>query len=443
MKRRINTLHKGMFKGNKTSNIIELHSKKRQKEKSKKNQNINISQYKYSNNNDDINKNKNKSISKNKQYNKNISPPNKKEKVSNIYNDTFSDSDSSHNKSIIKNKLYNKYAKSGTYFKRLRQQVIDKFISGKPLISIERMYNNPEVKKMFAVQNNTEKTNYHSNNSYKNYEEGISSTKKERDRRIPPSKFIPIPNINNNNMNIKYADEFNNNFNNINYINNINDTEGNIINNYDNDFNNFNTMNKINPYYYYHKIQNPNNLNIFQSNNKFIPFLNNKKQKYNNSNNMGFISTKGNNEINSINNGGEKDIFEYDAMQDIKKEFRKKRITNEEDNRENYMVQLSEINEEINNEFYNNYYKNENKEYDEVEDINNLLNNLKNGNNNHFNDYNIFPYPNREKDSFFNNLLIKKDKEKNFVNYYKNNQKRIFETSEENNDIRYDSPSKK
>ena len=436
MKRRINNLHKGMLKGNKTSNIIELHSKKRQPEKSKEDQNINISQYKYSNNNEDINKNKNKSISKNKQHKKNISPS-KKEKVSNIYNDTFSDSDSSHNKSIIKTKLYNKYAKSGTYFKRLRQQVIDKFISGKPLISIERMYNNPEVKKMFGVQNNSEKTNYQSNNSYKNYEECISSKKKERDRRIPPSKFIPMPNIYNNNMNIKYTNEFNNNFSNINNINNINDNEESNRNNY---IKSINTMNKNNPYYYYHNIQNPNNLNIFQNNNnQFIPFLYNQKQKYdNNINNMSFISS---NENNEINNGGEKDIFEYDTLQDIKKEFRKKRISNEE-NREKYMIQLSGINEEINNEYNNDYYKNENREYNEVEDINNLLNNLKNANNNnYYNEYNIFPQSNRENDSYFSSLLVKKDREKNFVNYFKNN-KRIIETSETNNDIIYDTPSK-
>ena len=437
MKRRINNLHKGMFKGNKTSNIIELHSKKRPKEKSKEDKNIDISQYKYSNNNDDKNKNKNKSNSKNKQYKKNISPS-KKEKVSNIYNDTFSDSDSSHNKSIIKTKLYNKYAKSGTYFKRLRQQVIDKFISGKPLIGIERMYNNPEVKKMFGIQNNSEKTNYQSNNSCKNYEEGISSKKKERDRRIPPSKFIPMPNVYNKNMNIKYTDEFNNNLSNINNINNINDNEESNRNNY---IQNINIMNKHNPYYYYHKNQNLNHLNIFQNYNQFIPFLYNQKQKCdNNINNMRFISSNENNNINNnINNGGEKDIFEYDTIQDIKKEFRKKRIAKEE-NRGNYMIQLSGINEEINNEYNNDYYKNENREYNEVEDINNLLNNLKNANNNYYNEYNA-PHPNKENDSYFSNLLVKKNKEKNFVNYFKNNQ-RIIETSESINDIIYDTPSK-
>ena len=116
MKRRINNLHKGMFKGNKTSNIIELHSKKRY-DKSKENQNINISQYKYDNNDNDISKN-NKSKNIGHKKNRNKSPNKKeKEKISNIYNDTFSDSDLSHNKSMIKTKLYNKYSKSWTYYK--------------------------------------------------------------------------------------------------------------------------------------------------------------------------------------------------------------------------------------------------------------------------------------------------------------------------------------
>ncbi len=75
MKRSINNLHKGMFKGNKTSNIIELHSKKRY-DKSKENQNINISQYKY-NNNDISKNNQSKNIEHKKIRNKS---PNKKEK---------------------------------------------------------------------------------------------------------------------------------------------------------------------------------------------------------------------------------------------------------------------------------------------------------------------------------------------------------------------------
>ena len=70
------------------------------------------------------------------------------------------------------------------------------------------------------------------------------------------------------------------------------------------------------------------------------------------------------------------------------------------------------------------------------------MNNLKNANNNnYYNEYNIFPQSNRENDSYFSSLLVKKDKEKNFVNYFKNN-KRIIETSETNNDIIYDTPSK-
>ena len=426
MKRRINNLHKGMFKGNKTSNIIELHSRKRQEEK--ENQNINISQYKYANNKEKVSKN----ISNNIRQKKNNSPI-KNQKVSNIYNDTFSDSDSSHNKSMIKTKLYNKYTKSGTYFKRLRQQVIDKFISGNPLISIERMYNNPEVKKMFGVQNNTEKSNYLSNNySYKNEEEIIISKKEERDRRIPPSKFIPMQNIFNN-MNPQFNDTYNNTFNNINSINNLNDTEEINPNNCSNNFS------KINPNYYRPKIQNQKNKNIYQNNNNYNPYLCNQKQKQNNINNMSFMNTNDNNEINSINDNSERDIFEFDELQNMEKEFRRKRISNKE-NGENYMIQLSGINEEISDE-YNNYYKNENKEYNEKEDITNLLNNLKNGNKNYI-DYNNFPYGGRENDSYFNNLLIKKDKNNHFINYFKN-KPRIMGTTETNNDISFDTPSKK
>ena len=132
-------------------------------------------------------------------------------------------------------------------------------------------------------------------------------------------------------------------------------------------------------------------------------------------------------------NNSEMDMFEYDGIHDINKEFRKKRISNN-DNKDNYMIELSGINEEINNEY--------NKEYNEKENINNLLNNLKNANNNNYNDYNIYSYENRYNDSYFNNLLIKKDKENNFVNYFKKNQG-VIENSEVFNDIGFDSSSKK
>ena len=45
----------------------------------------------------------------------------------------FSDLDSSNEKSIINSKMYGNCIKSGTYFSKLRKQLIDKFISGKPL----------------------------------------------------------------------------------------------------------------------------------------------------------------------------------------------------------------------------------------------------------------------------------------------------------------------
>ena len=55
MKRRINNLHKGLFKLNKASNIIELHSKKnnqeknneKERDKDKEKENISINQYRY------------------------------------------------------------------------------------------------------------------------------------------------------------------------------------------------------------------------------------------------------------------------------------------------------------------------------------------------------------------------------------------------------------
>ena len=165
MKRRINNLHKGLFKLNKASNIIELHSKKnnqekdneREKDKEKDKENININQYRYLND-EENNIKKSKNISKyEKQNNKRKSSLNNEKEI-NIYENTFSDLDSSNKKSIINSKIYGNYIKNGKYFTKLRQQVIDKFISGKPLISIDRMYNNPEVKRMFGVVTNTIKT---------------------------------------------------------------------------------------------------------------------------------------------------------------------------------------------------------------------------------------------------------------------------------------------
>ena len=415
MKRRINNLHKGMFKGNKTSNIIELHSRKKQ-DKSEENIDMNISKYKCKNN--DKNISRDNDDSKNNEVKKNNSP-NKKERKTNIFNDSFSDSDSSHNKSMIKAKLYNKYTKSGTYFKRLRQQVIDKFISGKPLISIERMYNNPEVKKMFGVQNNSE-NNYQSNTPYKNTEKNnISSEEEERDRRIPPSKFMPIPNNYNNTMNIQYNNannynRFNDNFNNFDSIDNSEEL----------DSNNFNTMNKMDNIYHRNKIPNKfissNNTNFYQNYNKYNPQIYNHNKKINN--NMSFINNENSLMKSGMNDNHERDMFEFDIMEDLNKDFRKKRIPNNE-KRDDYMIQLNGINEELNSEYNDSYYyKNENKEYSEEENINNLLNNLKNANNSNYNDEgrSDFPFDNKDNDSYFNNLLNKNKNENNFVNYFKN-----------------------
>ena len=366
--------------------------------------------------------------------------------MNNLFNDSFSDSDSSHNKSFMKTQLYGKYAKSGTYFKRLRQQVIDKFISGKPLINIDRMYNNPEVKKMFGIINDSEKTNYQSSNSYKNKDDTINNKMKfeeERDRRIPPSKFIivPIPNndFNNNTNNLQYNDISNINNNNSQYNNINNDYNSNYNNNIIEEINtnNFN-MNKINPIYYNNQNLRPNNINIYQNNN-YIPHMFNQQKRIKSNNNIGLMSTSDNNEINSINNNNERDIFEYNYLhEDLNNEFRKKRISDNKFRRENYMINFNEINEEINNDYNNNYYQNENKQIIEAEDINNLLNNLKKENNN----YNIFTGINKDNDSYFNNLLIKKEKENKYINYF-DNQQGINESLVQNNGIRFGTPPKK
>jgi len=421
MKRRINNLYKGMFKGNKTSNIIELHSRKKNPEK-KENQNPNVSFYENKNNNLSKN-NKSNNINPNKDVSANNNNDNKDKQIMNLYDNSFSDSDSSNNKSLANTKLYGKYAKSGKYFKKLRQQVIDKFISGKPLISIDRMYNNPEVKKMFGIKNSSEKPNYQSNSSFKKNEDNFigdnMSIDEERDRRIPPSKFLPLPNPNNViNDSIQY-NEINNNFNNINNLEEI-------TQNY-----------KINPVYYNNQSLNPNqNILIFEKNKEFLPSFYNQKQRINNINNLKFINDSDKNEINLMNSN--RNMIEFNYLNDLNNEYRKKRISHNK-SKDKYMIQFKGINEELNNEEYNsNYYKNENKEKIEAEDINNLLNNLKKENNN----YNIFTSINKDNNSYFNNFLINKDLGSNYINYFKNQQS-IIETSEQNNDIRFDTPIKK
>ena len=421
MKRRINNLYKGMFKGNKTSNIIELHSRKKNQEK-KGNQNLNISFYE--NKNINISKN-NKSINikPNKDISSNNNDDNKDKQIMNLYDNSFSDSDSSHNKSLANTKLYGKYAKSGKYFKKLRQQVIDKFISGKPLISIDRMYNNPEVKKMFGIKNNSEKTNYQSNSSFKKNEDNFLPDNmlidEERDRRIPPSKFLPQSNNNNILNDSNQYNDINNNFNNINNLEEISQ-------NY-----------KINPIYYHNQNLNPNqNFIIFEKNNEFLPSFYNKKERINSLNNMKYINDSEKNEINLMNSN--RNMIEFNYLNDLNNEYRKKRNSLNK-SKEKYMIQFKGINEELNNEEYtSNYYENENKEKSEAENINNLLNNLKKENNN----YNIFTNINKENNSYFNNYLINKDMGNNYINYFKN-QKNIIESSEQNNDIRFDTPIKK
>ena len=453
MKRRINNLHKGLFKLNKASNIIELHSKKnnqekdneREKDKEKDKENININQYRYLND-EENNIKKSKNISKyEKQNNKRKSSLNNEKEI-NIYENTFSDLDSSNKKSIINSKIYGNYIKNGKYFTKLRQQVIDKFISGKPLISIDRMYNNPEVKRMFGVVTNTEKTNYMSDgsnniNEYNNKNSSNGENEIERDRRIPPSKLLPLM-INNNenvlplqfnesikNVNIgqnpfleNFVENKNNNFINENNLgNNMN------INDINNNFNSikgigkfeeinpidFNTMNKIKPFYLnmQNNEQNPNPL--------FFPIMNNNPPKQNileAKNNFQLLNN--NSELNPLNNSlnnKNKPLFEpYEFnYQDIfnNNRIRRQRRTNDSQNINNSLIQFNGINEQINNK-QNNFYQNMNPEFQEQEQINELINNIKRANDKNFNVFSNL----RNDNSYFNNLITKNDIGHNFIN---------------------------
>ena len=453
MKRRINNLHKGLFKLNKSSNIIELHSKKnnqekdneREKDKEKEKENININQYRYFNN-EENNIKKSKNISKyEKQNNKRKSSLNKEKEI-NIYENTFSDLDSSNKKSIINSKIYGNYIKNGKYFTKLRQQVIDKFISGKPLISIDRMYNNPEVKRMFGVVTNTERTNYRSDtsnniNENNNINSSNGDNEIERDRRIPPSKILPL--MMNNNENILPL-QFNENIKNVNIgqnplLNNfvenknINSNENNFgvninLNENNNNFNSikgmgnldeinqidFNTMNKIKPFYLdlHDNDQNSNPL--------FIPLMYNNSQK---SNIFGaknnFQTLNNNNELNPLNdrynnmNKPPFDLYEFD-YQDIfnnNNRVRRKRKAEDSQNINNSLIQFNGINELMNNK-QNNFYQNIDPEFQEQEQINELINNIKRANDKNFNVFSNL----RNDNSYFNNLITKNDMGHNFIN---------------------------
>ena len=453
MKRRINNLHKGLFKLNKASNIIELHSKKnnqekdneREKDKEKDKENININQYRYLND-EENNIKKSKNISKYENQNNKRKSSLNNEKEINIYENTFSDLDSSNKKSIINSKIYGNYIKNGKYFTKLRQQVIDKFISGKPLISIDRMYNNPEVKRMFGVVTNTEKTNYMSDgsnniNEYNNKNSSNGENEIERDRRIPPSKLLSLM-INNNenvlplqfnesikNVNIgqnPFLENFVENKNN-NFINENNLGTNMNINDINNNFNSikgigkfeeinpidFNTMNKIKPFYLnmQNNEQNPNPL--------FFPIMNNNPPKQNileAKNNFQLLNN--NNELNPLNNSlnnKNKPLFEpYEFnYQDIfnNNRIRRQRRTNDSQNINNSLIQFNGINEQINNK-QNNFYQNMNPEFQEQEQINELINNLKRANDKNFNVFSNM----RNDNSYLNNLIAKNDISRNFIN---------------------------
>ena len=438
MKRRINNLHKGLFKLNKTSNIIELHSKKNNQEKDieKDKENININQFRYINE-EENNIKKSKNISKyDNNPNKRKSSVNKereKERENNIYENTFSDLDSSNKKSIINSKIYGNYIKTGKYFTKLRQQVIDKFISGKPLINIDRMYNNPEVKRMFGVVTNTEKTNYRSSETNNN--NSSENTDLERDRRIPPSKILPMMrpknedilplqfndsiknvNIGQNALLNNFSDRNDNNLQmNLNSIHNLNNNNFNDINGIGNisEMNqmDFRPINKIKPFY----------LNIQKNdptpNPLYIPILYNNPPKTNifeTKNNFQFINN--NNELNPLNNiNSDKapfDFFEFNNQKNFNNnEFKRKRRSDDVQNANNRLIQFNEVNEQINNK-QNNFYQNINQEFSESEEINNLINNIKRANDKN---YNVFSNL-RNNESYFNNIMMKNDNGPNFIN---------------------------
>ena len=433
MKRRINNLHKGLFKLNKTSNIIEIRSKKNLPEKDTEKENININQFKYIDK-EENNIKKTKNISKyEKHQNKRKSSLNKEKEI-NISENTFTDMDSSNKKSIINSKIYGNYVKSGKYFAKLRQQVIDKFISGKPLISIDRMYNNPEVKRMFGVVTNTEKTNYRSTNSNNN-KNSEEKNELERDRRIPPSKMLPVMLPNNENIlplqfndNVKNSNieqnvllnNFSNNDSNDNLginLNNINNNDFNNINNINeagniSDINqlDFNTMNKIKPFYL--KLQKkeptPNPL--------YIPILYNNPPKQNifeAKNNFQFINNNDLTPLNEINNNKTHfDLFEFNNQENFNNnEFRRKRRMDDSQNMNNCLLKFNGVNEQINNK-QNNFFQNVNQDFREPEEINNLINNLKRANDKNFNVFSNL----RNEEPYFNNLMMKNDNVPNFIN---------------------------
>ena len=433
MKRRINNLHKGLFKLNKTSNIIEIRSKKNLPEKDIEKENININQFKYIDK-EENNIKKTKNISKyEKHQNKRKSSLNKEKEI-NISENTFTDMDSSNKKSIINSKIYGNYVKSGKYFSKLRQQVIDKFISGKPLISIDRMYNNPEVKRMFGVVTNTEKTNYRSTNSNNN-KNSEEKNELERDRRIPPSKMLPVMLPNNENIlplqfndNIKNSNiEQNvllNNFNNNDSNDNLGINLSNINNNNFNDINNinesgniseinqldFNTMNKIKPFYLKLQKKDPT------PNPLYIPILYNNPPKQNifeAKNNFQFINNNELNPLNEINNNKTHfDLFEFNNQENFNNnEFRRKRRTDDSQNMNNRLIKFNGVNEQTNNK-QNNFFQNVNQDFREPEEINNLINNLKRANDKNFNIFSNL----RNDEPFFNNLMMKNDNSHNFIN---------------------------
>ena len=295
------------------------------------------------------------------------------------------------------------------------------------------MYNNPEVKRMFGVVTNTEKTNYRSSETNNN--NSSENADLERDRRIPPSKILPMMrpknedilplqfndsiknvNIGQNALLNNFSDRNDNNLQmNLNSIHNLNNNNFNDINGIGNisEMNqmDFRPINKIKPFY----------LNIQKNdptpNPLYIPILYNNPPKTNifeTKNNFQFINN--NNELNPLNNiNNDKapfDFFEFNNQKNFNNnEFKRKRRSDDVQNANNRLIQFNEVNEQINNK-QNNFYQNINPEFSESEEINNLINNIKRANDKN---YNVFSNL-RNNEPYFNNIMMKNDNVPNFIN---------------------------
>jgi hypothetical protein len=162
-KKKINDLCKGLFKNNKSSGLIDLKPLEEENFKSKKENLLDIS---YS-------KNKNKIITEN-EFNEN----NQKNFKVHI--------------KVVKNMGF------GTYFKKLRQNIIEKFKLNDELINNKYMSYNEEIKDLFNINNsNSKKSNYYENtNKNINYQ----FSKNNSNNNILKENYNNYINLENNNI---------------------------------------------------------------------------------------------------------------------------------------------------------------------------------------------------------------------------------------------------